>query len=151
MDIDGTVCECCWSLIDGDVFELDECAMCEQCFEYHGGFEMIKMAEQTFSDTNYDWEGWYRLDDGNFVYCTEYIGSSSWAKEWEGCDTLPDGAIYYSIYDDSKEEIDGGVMGYMNGETFSNLIEFLQLCNQGRIIEKLSDDEIEFLGLNEYV
>lgn len=34
-----TICECCWKPIEGDPYELDGTTMCEQCFEYHGGFE----------------------------------------------------------------------------------------------------------------
>lgn len=76
-------------------------------------------------DEKYSWIGWYRLKNGMLLRCDEYEGSSSWEKEWEGCDPLPDGAVMYDIYSDDKGmgEYDGGVMGYMFGEPFSKILE----------------------------
>lgn len=107
------------------------------------------IVEQTFSEHSKVWEGWYKLKGGNLLHCTEYQGSSPWSKEWEGYDPIPDGAVNYSIYNASKEEIDGGVMAYMYGEKFSKLIDFLIECNQGEIISRLSDSDIETLELSE--
>lgn len=141
------ICECCWSQIVGDVFEMDDTTMCEQCYDYNGGFEMIEMREQILSTDNYDWTGWYRMDNGNFIKCDEFIGSTTWEKEWEGFNPLPDGAVYYEIYDESKQEIDEGVMAYMNGDTFSDFMDFVFDCGQGLIESKIPDEEVERMDL----
>lgn len=91
----------------------------------------------------FDWPGWYRLDNGCRIRCDEYIGSSRWEKEWEGFDPIPDGAVYYEIYDDGPDEIDGGLMGYMRGDTFADLIRFVEECGQGRIVCRIADPEEE--------
>lgn len=95
------------------------------------------MINQKFDSEGYDWVGWYRLDNGNLMMCDEYVGSSNWEKEWEGEEVLPDGAVYYEIYDKDMNEIDGGVMGYMHGDPFSDFIEYVVDCKQGRIMEKV--------------
>lgn len=115
--------------------------MCEDCYEYHGGFTTVEMMNQKFSETNYEWVGWYQLDNGNIMMCDEFVGSSSWEKEWEGEDPLPDGAVYYEIYDEDMEEVDGGVMGYMNGDTFEKFVEYVSECHQGLIECKIPDPE----------
>lgn len=30
-----TVCECCWKVIEGHIFIVDDVAMCEDCYIYH--------------------------------------------------------------------------------------------------------------------
>lgn len=134
-------CESCWCQIEGYIFELEGVTMCENCFEYHDGFTTVEMMNQKFSETNYEWIGWYQLDNGNIMMCDEFVGSSSWEKEWEGEDPLPDGAVYYEIYNKDMEEVDGGVMGYMNGDTFATFIQYVSECHQGLIECKIPDPE----------
>lgn len=88
-------------------------------------------------DMEADWIGWYRLKNGMLLHCDEYEGSGSWEKEWEGYDPLPEGAVYYEIYD-GEDEYDGGVMGYMFGEPFSDFEEFLtSICPDYVIVERV--------------
>lgn len=96
-------------------------------------------------DEKYSWIGWYRLKNGMLLHCDEYEGSSSWEKEWEDCDPLPDGAVIYDIYNGDYEEMDeydGGLMGYMFGESFDNFKEFIKTDNPDYVIvEKVEEPD----------
>ena len=35
MNDNETICECCWKVINGEVFIVDDTAMCEECYLYH--------------------------------------------------------------------------------------------------------------------
>jgi hypothetical protein len=38
MDESGaTVCECCWNIIVGESYTIDDVTMCESCLVYHYG------------------------------------------------------------------------------------------------------------------
>lgn len=104
---------------------------------------MIDIGKQILSTDNHDWEGWYRLTNGNMLKCEEYECCSSWEDEWEGLDPLPDGAVYYDVYDESKQEITGGVMAYTNGDEFSDFMDFVSECGHGSIECKIPDVDID--------
>lgn len=35
MNNNETICECCWNIIEGQIFIVDDIAMCEDCYIYH--------------------------------------------------------------------------------------------------------------------
>lgn len=45
MNNNETVCECCWRVIQGYVFIVDDVAMCEDCYIYHVGVEETEESE----------------------------------------------------------------------------------------------------------
>jgi hypothetical protein len=93
-------------------------------------------------DEKYSWIGWYRLQNGMLLHCEEYEGSGLWDDDWVGCDPIPDGAVNYTIYDGEGCEYDGGIVGYMFGESFANFEEFLgEMFPRLQIVEKVDEPE----------
>ncbi len=85
----------------------------------HKKVEDIDLASQEFP-------GIYELDDGSLMEAHEWLD-----PDWEE-DEEPLGSVYYAIYRD-YEEVDGGVMGYEEGDKMSDLSYFMGECNQPRI------------------
>lgn len=87
-------------------------------------------------DKNSEWAGLYKLATGEHLYCEEYVGCDHWEVEWYGS-ILPDGAVYYEIYD-NEVEVDGGVMGYMYGDSFGDFLRFIEPYT---VTEKVSEPD----------
>lgn len=113
--------------------------MCEECYD-----RTVPKLDDIRKDklTALTFEGTYMTDNGLIVRCHDYIGSSSWEKEWEGYEKLPLGAVYWEVDDPTKgeyqEDIDGGLYPYYEEETVEDWIKDTEGYGYN-IISKISD------------
>lgn len=90
-------------------------------------------------DGNYG--GLYELEDGTIMNCHHSDECQVWYMLGPSDEPDPDvdGALEYSLYRNG-ERYDGGITGYMAGNTMSDLQGFMDLMKQGRIKRKIADE-----------
>lgn len=85
-------------------------------------------------------EGIYELEDGSIMEAHEWEDS-----DWDEEPNPPLGAVYYDIYENG-EVVDGGVMGYDEGDRIADLDTFMRGSNQpgiARLVAAGGTDEYE--------
>lgn len=90
-----------------------------------------------------DFEGFYRLEDGNILYCRNL---QNWNDD--DVDSIVDGVVYYDIIDpvDYRSVIKPKLFGYLDGEKFSELAEHVS-PSHGRVISCLGQRGSGFFDL----
>ena len=110
-----------------------------------------------FDGSSPDWEGWYKTDDPDvFIECHETWDNIVYRDEEETDPCF--GTVYYTLYEVGrwsnghiacKRELDGGVMGYEEGDTMQDLQNFMIVAYQEYTICEKIDDELLCQRLDE--
>ncbi len=91
-----------------------------------------------------DYEGFYLLSDGDILYCRDL-------PDWDDSqqDSIVDGVASYVILEPSRfsmSAVSPKTFGYLSGDRFSELAEFLS-SKHGRILSCLAHRDSELFGL----